>query len=471
MAPHSLLVVVNYAYLKEGMNSILVAGLCPLPFENTRKNFGPGIRTWQFACTLAKAGHRVRLLAMQIPGAYGEDEVVLHEERDGVEVERLSQVRFMDPSEIRRRIANFGPQAVVGATIYGSFGLAQVLPDMPFWADQFGLVMAEAQAKAALDGSNWPVAHFWRMLRTVLRRADRISAVSERQRYAVIGELGLAGRLSAETCGYEFTSVIPCALVPQKPLPGRGLLRPRRIPEDAFLVLWSGGFNVWSDMETLFQGVEAAMWRETRIHFVSTGGAIDGHDEETYRHFEELVAGSELSDRFHLEGWVRSERVPEYLAEGDLGVLTERPIYEGMLGSKNRVVQWMGLGLPVAYNRVGDLGDLLADAELGLTFPAGDAAALKDRILWAHSHPDELVEMTRRAQEYTRRHLSFEGSTADLVQWAGSPSQAPDAATREQVEGPADFATTQQRLVEQARKIPPLRRSERLATVWRRMRG
>ena len=39
------------------MSKVLVCGMCPLPWENTEKNYGPGIRTWQFAWSLANAGH------------------------------------------------------------------------------------------------------------------------------------------------------------------------------------------------------------------------------------------------------------------------------------------------------------------------------------------------------------------------------------------------------------------------------
>ena len=58
-------------------------------------------------------------------------------------------------------------------------------------------------------------------------------------------------------------------------------MRGRLVPEDAFVVLWSGGYNVWSDIETLLQGLEKAMDEQPSIHFLSTGGAISGHDDAT----------------------------------------------------------------------------------------------------------------------------------------------------------------------------------------------
>ncbi len=409
------------------MTSILVCGLCPLPFENTLRSFGPGIRTWQFARSLAAAGHRVQLLAMEIPGSYEDDAPERNERRDGVDVERLDDQEFFDRARLEARIGELRPDAVVGATIYGSHVLALTRPEIPFWADQFGHVMAEAQAKAYLEGENWPLQHFWKLLEPVLQRADRLSAVSHRQRFASIGELGMMGRLTSETCGYEFTAVIPCAMVPGDDAPLHPVLRGSEIPEDAFVVLSSGGYNVWTDVATLFEGLEIALEKEPRIHFVSTGGAIEGHDESTYRDFQGRIEGSRYRDRYHLQGWVRADLVPSIQAEADLGVVAEAPIYEGRLGSKNRIVQWMGAGLPVLYNRMGDLGALLADKDLGLTFEIGDAATMAKRILWAAENPRALRRLERRARRYTLEELSFEATTRELVSWAENPERAPDA--------------------------------------------
>ncbi len=409
------------------MTRILVCGLCPLPFENTLRSFGPGIRTWQFARTLAAAGHRVQVLAMEIPGSYEAGAATPTERRDGVDIERLGDQEFFDRGRLEARIDELQPDALVGATVYGSHVLALTRPEIPFWADQFGHVMAEAQAKAYLEGEDWPLQHFWRLLEPVLHRADRLSAVSRRQRFASIGELGILGRLNSATCGYEFTSVIPCAMVPDNDVPLQPVLRGSEIPGDAFVVLSSGGYNVWTDVATLFEGLEIALAKNPKIHFVSTGGAIEGHDESTYRDFQERIEGSRHRHRYHLQGWVRAELVPSIQAEADLGVVAETPIYEGLLGSKNRIVQWMGAGVPVLYNRMGDLGALLADEELGLTFEIGDAAVMAERILWAAENPQALRRLQRRARRYTLQELSFEATTRDLVSWAENPTRAPDA--------------------------------------------
>jgi glycosyltransferase involved in cell wall biosynthesis len=408
------------------MSRILIYGVAPLPFENTQKNYGPGIRTWQFARSLAAAGHEVRLLAVTLADAYLAPPVEL-ETVDGVRIERVSRGLFTDHERTRAQIAEFAPDCVVGATIYGSYALALTQPAVPFWADQFGHVMAEAQAKSALDGHGDTIPYFWSLVEAVIGWADRISVVSERQKWAAVGELGATGRLSFRTIGHDFVSVLPCALLPatsgdHPPAPHR-----RSHAGEPFQVLWSGSYNTWSDVRTLVTGLERAMERDTRVRFVSTGGEIPGHDESTYGELIERVGSSRFADRFDLRGWLIADELPAVVAGADLGVLTEKPIYEGILGSKNRVVQWMSSGLAVAYNQIGDLGDLLERRQLGLTFPVGDADALAERISWAAEHPLELAAMADDARRFAQEHLTFEATTRELVAWAAKPTFAPDA--------------------------------------------
>jgi len=405
---------------------ILIAGLAPLPFEETPKSYGPGIRTWQLARGLAEAGHDVRVVAMRIRDAYPEGCGAEAEERDGVAIRRVDDHGFLHGDAVAREVTVHRPEALVGATVYGSFALARSAGATPFWADQFGHVMAEAQAKAALDGHDRVLPYFWRLLEPVLRRADKLSVVSERQRFAAIGELGVLGRLTAQSCGYEFVEVVPCAQdLPGEPLARSGALRPEIVPGEAFVVLWSGTYNVWSDVDVLFEALERAMSEESRLRFVSTGGEIPGHDEATYRRFRERCETSRHRARYHLLGWLPASEVPRVWGDADLGVLTERAIYEGELGSKNRVVQWMAFGLPVAYNRVGDLGALLAERDLGQVFPAGDAAALADLLVAAARDPREARARAARARRHVAEHLTYRATTAPLRRWAAAPARAP----------------------------------------------
>lgn len=406
---------------------ILICGLCPLPFENVRKSYGPGVRTWQLARPLAEQGHEVEIVARRIPFTYPpETDDVLEFEADGIAVTTVEWARAEELDVHRSRLHALDPDAVVGATIYGSYDACRLGTDLPIWVDQFGHVMAEAQAKASIADDNRHLAPFWEKERTVLLRGDVFSSVSNPQRFATIGELGAVGRLTKETTGYEFVWTIPCGLDPAPIRRRRTAFRGERVPEDAFVVLWSGSYNVWVDADTLFAGLELAMQRDPRIHFVSTGGAVDGHDESTYRRFRTLVDGSKHRDRYVLLGWIPKEEVYSCYFEADIGINIDRYMYEGLLGSKNRILDWMRAGLPALAAEHAELTTLLGKEGIGFTFDLGEPESLAAELLELAANPRRVNAAGRRAKEYGEQNLTFEATTQPLLEWARSPRRAPD---------------------------------------------
>ena len=55
------------------MSRILIFGMSPLPFENEKKAYGTGIRTWQFVLPLLEKGHEICLISYAIPSAFEKD--------------------------------------------------------------------------------------------------------------------------------------------------------------------------------------------------------------------------------------------------------------------------------------------------------------------------------------------------------------------------------------------------------------
>lgn len=89
--------------------------MTPLPLEHHGRT-GPGIRTWQFARSLAEEGHDVRLLAVTLEDAYAAPPVET-KTVDRVRIERLAPGLFVNHQRIRSQIAEFAPHCVIGATI------------------------------------------------------------------------------------------------------------------------------------------------------------------------------------------------------------------------------------------------------------------------------------------------------------------------------------------------------------------
>ncbi len=408
------------------MSRVLLLGHAPLPWEDLEHSYGPGTRTWQFASALLADGHEVVICASRIPYVYPEGmDPVTRSEEQGCVIYRVEQAAFEVGGFAGELMDEFEPTCVVGATAYPSYIGAVYAGERPLWVDIFGSILAEAQVKAATYGDNSYIDHFIRMNRTMLQMGDRFSTVSGKQSYELVGQLGLAGRLTRETLGYDFASSIPCGVGDFEPPAPVDPTRGTRAKDD-FLVLWSGGFNTWTDVSTLFEGMELAMDRSPRIRFVSTGGSIQGHDEKTYPRFREMVERSRHRDRFHLLGWVKRSEAMACYGAASVGINIDAVHYEVMFGSRNRILEWALAGLPSVSTDLCELTGEMAAAGLLFPIPVGDPTALATKVLELDEDRGILLDMGKRLKDFVLERYSFERTTEPLREWVHDPSHSPD---------------------------------------------
>ena len=144
-------------------------------------------------------------------------------------------------------------------------------------------------------------------LRRILRRGDVFSVCGQPQEHMLVGELAMAGRLNRKTFGYEFVRVVlPGSMRSSEGsgVSGNGDWRSdRRIAPEDFVVLWCGGYNTWTDVDTLFDGLAWVMQRNNRVHFVSVGASTYDRPGNMYERFLERINASPLKERFHMLGW------------------------------------------------------------------------------------------------------------------------------------------------------------------------
>ncbi len=413
------------------MARLLVFGLCPLPFENMQKNFGPGIRAWQFIQPILTPSNEILLIANRIPFIYPDNTPPeVKTTRPSLTTIHVSDRVFHDTQRIQELHDRFHPDAILCATIFASVPVWQLQTSAPVWIDLFGHVMAEAQAKVFRYQDDQYLEHFRHHELEALNIGDVFSTVSQAQGYATIGELGLINRLNASTTGYDFCRTIPCAMEPVPYQHDKHVFRGTTVPDDAFVVLWSGGYNTWTDVDTLMDGLEIAMSHNPDIWFVSTGGQIDGHDERTYPEFIERVNRSPHSHRFVIRGWVPKEDVHNYYLESNIGINIDRFMYEGMFGSKNRVLDWMRAALPCLIGELCELSIQMPALKIGYSYPLNNPEKLAEKLLQLAAHPDDVAATGRRAQAYGFEHLSFSATTQPFQEWLTHPTAAPDHAPR-----------------------------------------
>jgi len=409
---------------------VMIFGCSPLPFENQRMNFAPGFRTWQFAKSLSRDGHAVCVVAMRIPGSYGDDlpPVESHLEA-GVRVFTMDEDSFRRPNVVESAVAAFRPDVIIGcsSTVPASRA-AEVAGSRPVWIDFFGDLMAEAQARLEVypDGD---LRAYRDVLVELLGRGDCFSVVSERQRFNAIGQLGLVGRLNRETIGTDLVHTIPCCVGDD----GGSVLRESssvvddEFDADDFVVLWSGGFNTWCDVDTLFDGVEQAMSANGSIRLLVTGGAIHGHDDRTYPGFLDRVGRSEYRERFIIKGQIEANQLAAYVERADVGIVTERRLLERTLGSSGRILNWVEVGLPVICTANSEVGSELKDHDLASIYRVGDPEDLSQTILEVASAPEAARDRATRGRRHALEHWSVSATTTPLRRWVRAGGRSPDA--------------------------------------------
>jgi glycosyltransferase involved in cell wall biosynthesis len=408
------------------MSKILVLG-----YELPELAVGPvearSYRTWQFVEPLLACGHQVCLIAS-------------HRENQLDVVQRVSpslsyhRLNFMKLSWLKQSNAisdRFQPDAILSIMLNHGLRATRLSRKKPLWIDLYGDRVAEGQVYSKVRNSNRGQKILFEYLDIILRNADVYSTCSTPQKFEVVGHLGMARRLTSETIGYDFVqAILPGA--PSKQMQIRDMinLRGEKLPDDAFIVLWCGGYNVWTDVEVLFRGLSAAMEKDSRIHYVSAGAGVAMQNNTSYERLLEMITNSPHKDRFHMLGWQPSTAIPGLYQQADIGINLDAFHYETMLGTRTRLVEMMHYGLPVVTTLGCELSHIIRDQELGLTFQIGDTQTFSQQILALAADKSLHNRLAQRARDYTRHELSFEHTTQPLLEWAKKPTFAPDRAKK-----------------------------------------
>jgi glycosyltransferase involved in cell wall biosynthesis len=112
----------------------------------------------------------------------------------------------------------------------------------------------------------------------------------------------------------------------------------------------------------------------------------------------EMVAGSGLTSRFFLPGWVTTEQVLSQFARSDILLLPSRSEGLSVVG-----VQALGMGLAMLLSDAGGNLELVRDGENGFLFPVGDVDALTDRMRQLLKNPSVLQSAQAKSREMAQK--------------------------------------------------------------------
>jgi glycosyltransferase involved in cell wall biosynthesis len=332
----------------------------------------------------------------------------------------------------------FQPDCVVAVNFSHCLYATKLQTSAPIWMEIYGDMLTIMQAFYHRNQSDRGLDTQVAFMAEVLRKGDIFSGCGPAQCHMLVGELAMVGRLNRRTFGYEFTRAIlpgspPRPAASADPVDRGALARsPRRfltqhgITDDDFVVLWCGGYNTWTDVDTLFAGLQAAMQANGRLHYVSVGANTYSAPDNVYDRLAKLIATSPFADRYHLLGWRPWSEMADFYRESNVGINIDALHYETIFGTRTRLVEMIAAGLPVVTSLGAELSYLLRDAGVALTFAVGDSAALGEALARLAADAQVTGCMAQAALHYAQHDLSFATTTAPLRAWIAAPAPAPD---------------------------------------------
>ena len=156
----------------------------------------------------------------------------------------FSPAQMLDVEPVRQWAMQLNVDAIIGmGTVMPDATAARMRDIAPVWIDLTGDPLAEIQSKAEAypDESNELLrVHVTRLMEHCLRGGDRFSGVSQAQCHALIGQLGLIGRLNQATAGQQMVYSLPIGAAPvlHKNESAPPIFRGTQCPTDAFVVAW-----------------------------------------------------------------------------------------------------------------------------------------------------------------------------------------------------------------------------------------
>lgn len=421
------------------MSKLLVTGLGPLLEKESRNMGGQCLRTWIFVQALLGAGHTVRLVTLPSTDdphdPHRKKTALVRHQYEGFQYQGFTNWNeaFIHKT-LSQVMRSLNPDAVVAINNLPASIIARMPSRLPFWADLNGYQVAESQGKAAKGGDANVLVEAWRREARIARRADKFSAVSRPQLHALLGELAWVGRLNQHTFHYHFAHRIPNPVHPFFISPAEPaeepVVRGKEAPKDAFLILWTGGYNYWTDPDFLFQCVDAMLAQNPKARYVSTGGPITGYNETSYARFLEKVEASPHRDRYHLLGWIPGEDLRRLYAEVDLGLCIDSANLETLFGARNRITNLLAAGVPVLTTSGTEVSHILALEKCAYVCPPGKMESITQAAARAAADEKERRAIAQKGRDFALRAWSAEAVLGALLAWCEEPALAPDNAQK-----------------------------------------
>lgn len=221
----------------------------------------------------------------------------------------------------------------------------------------------------------------------VFRRADALSVVSDE----------LAAYVTARGAAPGRVHVIRNAVDTARFHPGVPPARVPRIPDDAFVVGFSGSLKAWHGLDTLLPAFRALRDHVPSAHLLVVGEGPRKPWVEGY------ATGAGLDGTITLTGWVGHHDLPSLIARMDVAT-APYPGAEGHYFSPLKLYEYLAIGRPIVASRIGQTAQVLEGRDAALLVCPGDPDALTQGLLRLAQDRDLGQRLGRNAAIEGRRH-------------------------------------------------------------------
>lgn len=439
------------------MSKVLLIGYNPPQLLGDAKIEAAHYRTWQFLEPILQDGHRVHLCA----GAPGEQikNPSIPADWANLSYDAIPFGKRGWIKELQAAHDAFQPNCIVAVNFYHCLYTTRLKTNKPIWMDIYGDILTIMQASCFRAQSDRGMSTTIGFMEQALRQGDVFSGCGLPQQHMLAGEIAMSGRLSRTTFGYDFARTILPGSPPKESFDrvkvhvngGNGssttganhahleagqtspssdtFLQRVGIKPDDFVVLWCGGYNTWTDVDTLFQALESAMERDASVRYVSVGANSYEAPDNVYTRLLGMIEKSPYKERFSMMGWQPWTDIPSYYRHSHVGINIDALHYETIYGTRTRLVEMIAAGLPVITSLGAELSYMLEREDAALTFEVGDWQMLTDQIIALSSDRGVRDQLAENALAYATEGLSFYKTTEPVRDWVANPTLAPDKAS------------------------------------------
>jgi glycosyltransferase involved in cell wall biosynthesis len=174
------------------------------------------------------------------------------------------------------------------------------------------------------------------------------------------------------------------------------------ISAGSFIVGFTGVLRAWHGLELLLEAIAHLLARGLDVSLLIVGDG--GHRAAIEATIEQLRIGHAV----RITGRVAHAEVPHYCSLFDAAVSPRATFY----ASPMKVVEYMALGKPVVVPDTANFLDIVDDGVNGVTFVAGDSAALERALASLIASPELCRALGAQARSKVETRLNWHWNAA-----------------------------------------------------------